>query len=83
VKSKLHDIAFLRVRCSASVLPEMCGCLLDEVARLVKTYPVALGVSHRLTDAKIICLTSVAVLCRALEMLDSFLFEFGYYLKLA
>jgi hypothetical protein len=49
----------------------------------METYAVALSVSHRLTDAEIVCLTSVAVLRRTFEMLDSLLFEFGYYLKLA
>jgi hypothetical protein len=57
--------------------------LLNKVAGLMETYAVALSVSHRLTDAEIVCLTSVAVLRRTFEMLDSLLFEFGYYLKLA
>jgi hypothetical protein len=61
----------------------MCGCLLNKVAGLMETHAVALSVSHRLTDAEIVCLTSVTVLRRTFEMLDSLLFEFGYYLKLA
>lgn len=58
----------------------MPSSLSDEVARLVKAYSVAFGITHRLADAGIIGLAGVAVLRGAFESVDSLLFELRYYL---
>lgn len=56
----------------------MCSCLRDEIACLVKAYPIAFRVAHCLSNARIVGLTRVAVLCRAFEAVDSFLLKFWY-----
>jgi hypothetical protein len=58
----------------------MHSSLSDEVARFVKAYSVAFGITHRLADAGIIGLTGVSVLRRTFEPVNSLLFEPRYYL---
>jgi hypothetical protein len=50
----LHDTALLRIRCSASILPQVCGCLLYEIAGLVETHPVSFRVTHSLANAEVV-----------------------------
>ena len=49
--------------------------LLDEVARLVETNSVPLGVAHSLTNSEVVGLTGVAVPCGTPEPIQDFLFE--------
>jgi hypothetical protein len=53
-KQSLHDTALVRIRCSASILPQVCGCLLYEIAGLVETHPISFRVTHSLADAEVI-----------------------------
>jgi hypothetical protein len=81
--TSLHNTALIGIWGSALVLPQVCGCLLDEVTSLVKADAVAFRIAHRLTNAEVIWTPSVAIFSRAFEVLNCFLFEFRHYIILA
>jgi hypothetical protein len=62
-----------------AVVPQMHSGLLNEVARLVKTYEVTLCILYRLTYRPVIGLSSVRVFGRASKTFDRFLLEIWYY----
>lgn len=71
-------IVFWLSHCNSSILPQVGSRLPNEVARLVKAHSVTFGIAHSLTNAGVVGLTRVAVLCWTSEALNGFLFEFWY-----
>lgn len=63
------------VRDDAMVFSQMCSSLLDEIARLVKTYEIAFCVPYCLTDGEVIILSGVRVFGRAFKAFYRFLLK--------
>lgn len=74
-----HTVGIVLIGRRTTILPQVGRCLLDEVAGLMEAYSVSFCVTHSLPNRKVVSLASVGVLCRTLQAVDAFLFEFRYY----
>jgi hypothetical protein len=74
----LHDAALVWIWRNTLILPQIRGCLLDEIAGFVEADPIAFCIAHRLPDTKVIRLPGMTISRGASELFDSLLLKFRY-----